>query len=145
MALVNCTECGESVSTKANACPNCGAKPPKQTSALTKFIAYLMFIPFLLGIIVVIINPTSTTTYSNQDPVEKTKKNKLITNSAEFRTLQDCLLGIKANSGSKLKIVTDKPNNVSGFLSNDQGFGCIEKTTGTKGRYFEGWYMVEDK
>lgn len=35
MALVKCKECGEKVSTKAKACPNCGAKPPKKTSFVT--------------------------------------------------------------------------------------------------------------
>ncbi len=29
MALVKCDECGHGVSTKAAACPNCGAPPPK--------------------------------------------------------------------------------------------------------------------
>ena len=34
MALVKCTECGNDVSTKAAACPNCGA-PPTETQART--------------------------------------------------------------------------------------------------------------
>jgi zinc-ribbon domain len=32
MALVKCKECGEQVSTTAQSCPKCGAKPPKKTS-----------------------------------------------------------------------------------------------------------------
>lgn len=32
MALVKCKECGEQVSTKAEACPKCGAKMPKRSS-----------------------------------------------------------------------------------------------------------------
>jgi hypothetical protein len=63
--------------------------------------------------------------------------------NAEFRTMSDCLKGIKKNSGHDLKIVTDTPNNVSGFLSNGQGFGCEEVSTGTKGTYVKGWYLVE--
>lgn len=35
MALQDCKECGKPVSTEAKACPNCGAKAPKQTSVLT--------------------------------------------------------------------------------------------------------------
>ncbi|KES23077.1 MULTISPECIES: zinc ribbon domain-containing protein [Pseudomonas] len=31
MALMKCKECGSQVSTKAKACPTCGAKPPKKT------------------------------------------------------------------------------------------------------------------
>lgn len=35
MALVKCKECGSEVSTKAKACPKCGAKAPKKTSLFT--------------------------------------------------------------------------------------------------------------
>ncbi|WP_342632179.1 zinc ribbon domain-containing protein [Marinobacter alkaliphilus] len=35
MALVKCKECGSDVSTKAKACPKCGAKAPKKTSLFT--------------------------------------------------------------------------------------------------------------
>lgn len=35
MALVICKECGGKVSSKAEACPHCGAKRPKKTSVLT--------------------------------------------------------------------------------------------------------------
>lgn len=35
MALVECKECGQAVSTKASSCPNCGAKAPKKTSIFT--------------------------------------------------------------------------------------------------------------
>ena len=54
-----------------------------------------------------------------------------------------CLSGIEKSSGQKLQVVTDKPNDVSGFLSNGKGFGCRKRETGTKGTYFEGWYMVD--
>lgn len=61
---------------------------------------------------------------------------------AEFRTLDDCLAKIKKSSGQELQIVTDKPNEVSGFLANRKGFACQKKETGTKGTYFEGWYEL---
>lgn len=61
---------------------------------------------------------------------------------ADFSTLGSCLEGIRRNSSSQLKIITDKPDLVSGQLSNGQAFGCEMKTSGTKGVYFEGWYMV---
>ncbi len=38
MALIKCRECGNDVSTKAEACPKCGAKRPRQTSLLTKLV-----------------------------------------------------------------------------------------------------------
>lgn len=42
MALAKCKECGEQVSTKAEACPKCGAKRPKKTSAVTWFVLVLI-------------------------------------------------------------------------------------------------------
>jgi hypothetical protein len=62
---------------------------------------------------------------------------------AEFQTMASCLSSIKNSSGQELKIITDKPDEVSGFLSNGKGFACQKKETGTKGTYFEGWYMVD--
>ncbi|MEL4887848.1 hypothetical protein N6P31_12320 [Pectobacterium betavasculorum] len=63
---------------------------------------------------------------------------------AEFRTMQECLASIKAHSGSSLKVVRDKPDIVTGNLSNGKTFACEKKETGTKGTYYEGWYMVKD-
>ena len=63
--------------------------------------------------------------------------------SAQFRTMAACLSGIKTSSGQQLKFVTDKPHEVSGLLSNGKGFACQKKESGTKGTYFEGWYMVD--
>jgi hypothetical protein len=33
MAMIKCTECGQPVSTRARACPHCGAPPPTAASA----------------------------------------------------------------------------------------------------------------
>jgi hypothetical protein len=63
--------------------------------------------------------------------------------NAEFRTMSECLEGIKKNSKQSLQIVTDKPTEVSGFLSNGQGFACQKKESGTKGTYYHGWFMVK--
>ena len=41
MAMTQCKECGKEISTKAAACPHCGAKA-KRTSALTWFVAGLI-------------------------------------------------------------------------------------------------------
>lgn len=47
MALIKCKECGEDVSSKAKACPKCGAKVPKKTSLFTwlllGFIAFVIY------------------------------------------------------------------------------------------------------
>jgi hypothetical protein len=66
------------------------------------------------------------------------------TMKAEFRTLRQCLQAIEKNSGQRLRVVTDKPTEVSGFLANGQGFACKQRESGTKGTYFEGWFMVDD-
>lgn len=45
MALTKCKECGEQISTKAETCPKCGAKPPKTTSLLTWIVvAFVVFV-----------------------------------------------------------------------------------------------------
>ena len=46
MALKKCKECGEQVSSKAEACPKCGAKTPKKTSPVTWLV--LFFIIFVV-------------------------------------------------------------------------------------------------
>jgi len=63
--------------------------------------------------------------------------------NAEFRTMSECLAGIRSSSGQSLKVVTDTPSEVSGFLSKGQGFACQRKESGTKGTYYHGWYTVE--
>ena len=62
---------------------------------------------------------------------------------SEYRTLQECISGIQSSSGNTLKIITDTPDEVSGFLANGQGFACEKKVSGTKGVYFEGWYLIK--
>ena len=42
MALVKCKECKTEISNKADACPNCGAKPPKKTSFTTWFVLFFI-------------------------------------------------------------------------------------------------------
>ena len=63
---------------------------------------------------------------------------------AEFHSMQECLSAIKANGGEPLKIIHDKPDMVTGRLPNDKMFACEKKETGSKGTYFEGWFMVKD-
>lgn len=69
----------------------------------------------------------------------KSKKAK----NAEFRTLNQCLEGVKGSARSSLDIVTNRPDEVSGFLSNGEGFACQKKVSGTKGIYYHGWYGVK--
>jgi hypothetical protein len=64
MALVKCKECGEQVSTSAKSCPKCGAKPPKQTSAVTW--AVLLFMIFVAY--VAFQSPMTTSPSGNDSP-----------------------------------------------------------------------------
>jgi len=64
---------------------------------------------------------------------------------AEFRTMRACLQGIQKSTKRRLQVVTDKPHQVSGVLSNGGGFfSCVQRVTGTKGTYYEGTYTLMD-
>jgi hypothetical protein len=61
----------------------------------------------------------------------------------EFSSMPQCLERLKISSGQELEVVTDKPDNVSGFLMNREHFGCIRKESGSRGVYYQGWYGVK--
>jgi len=63
--------------------------------------------------------------------------------AADYTSLQDCVESIKKDTGSPLKIITETPSQISGFLSNDSHFGCVEKDSDEKGTYVDGWYTVK--
>ena len=63
--------------------------------------------------------------------------------SAKFSSLDNCLSSIKKNTKSTLNVITDKPGDISGYLSNGEHFACQTKTTGTEGKYVEGWYTIK--
>ena len=68
-------------------------------------------------------------------------KSKVI--AADYRSLQECVESIRKDTGSTLKIITDTPSQISGFLSNNAHFGCVEKVSDEKGTYVDGWYTVK--
>lgn len=55
MALIKCAECGNEVSTEAESCPKCGAKPKKKASRIVRyggrFIALAVIVPAIFSII----------------------------------------------------------------------------------------------
>ena len=51
MAMVKCKECGETISSKASACPNCGAPIKKKRSGCGIAII-AVFVLFLIGVLV---------------------------------------------------------------------------------------------
>ena len=60
MALVQCKECGERVSSKAKTCPNCGVKAPKKTSLFT----WLVLIVIIFWAFGSIMSPDTASNYS---------------------------------------------------------------------------------
>ncbi len=75
MALIKCKECGENVSSKAKACPNCGAKPPAQTSLFTWLvlftILYLVLSPMLSDVGQLGMTPEERAAYQAQRETER--------------------------------------------------------------------------
>lgn len=51
MALVKCRECGNEVSTKATACPKCGAVRPKPTPASVWIVILLLALFFIIPLV----------------------------------------------------------------------------------------------
>lgn len=47
MALIKCKECGAQISNKADACPQCGAKPKKTSGCAVVLLGFLLLIIFL--------------------------------------------------------------------------------------------------
>ena len=80
MALKKCKECGEQISTKAEACPKCGAKAPKKTSAVTWFVLILI----IFGVYVANMSPTPSSNSSSSGNVTSESKRK--SKSAEVKT-----------------------------------------------------------
>ena len=64
--------------------------------------------------------------------------------NAEFRTMKKCLAKIpKASKQNIAKIIRDTPKIVTGNLANGKTFACEKKVSGTKGVYYNGWFMVD--
>lgn len=52
MAMTKCGECGHAISTRAKACPSCGAVPKARTSLVTWIVAIFFGLPMLFAVIV---------------------------------------------------------------------------------------------
>ena len=79
MALIKCKECGEQISTKAEACPKCGAKQVKRHSALSwiGLVGFAGFIVYACGIG----QPSTPTVSEPAKPVVETPKDIAIGNA----------------------------------------------------------------
>ena len=63
----------------------------------------------------------------------------------EFPSMARCLEAIQQKAGQALKPVTDRPDQVSGNLSDGRFFICERKDSGTKGTYYEGTFTGVSK
>lgn len=59
---------------------------------------------------------------------------------AEFSTLGRCMVRLQEKLGSRLLILIDEPDVVSGQQRNGMNWACSRKHTGTKGIHWQGWY-----
>ena len=130
MALVKCKECGNQVSTKAKACPTCGAKVPKKTSIVTWCV---------LGVIVLvvgnaIINPAPPKPPKTQEQIaqeaesaklkEEESKRRTERAIAESRAKESVLALLKDPDSAKFGtvVVTDS-GIVCGYVNAKNSFG----------------------
>lgn len=86
----------------------------------------------------------SDNTNTNSSPKPKKPKTEMQIKGAKFPSMARCLSSIEKETKLSLRPMTDKPDQVSGFLSDtERQFNCEIKQTGTEGTYVEGWYTVE--
>ena len=111
MALVRCKACGNSISPKATACPNCGEPLPKRTSLLTWLVLGTVLCVAWVGFT----RPEST---SSAPP----------TVSQPSNPEKDVELGIAIKVGRALKAASKNPNSfeLNSFLIFPGGATCFE-------------------
>jgi hypothetical protein len=138
MSLIRCPECRKNISETAENCPKCGYHLTMEEAASIRKKEENQVKGCGIGCLTVIVIVLLFMLYqcSSSSPQRQVM-------NAEFESMSECLEGIQNSSGCSLKIVSDTPTEVSGLLSNGQGFACQIKTTGTKGTYCHGWYFVK--
>lgn len=90
MAMITCRECGKEISSKAEACPNCGAKIPQKTSIFTWIVTVILG----LSVVMVIVSPDKPSLEANK-PTATTKKatRPTIDKSAQMQQKRADLIG----------------------------------------------------
>jgi len=66
MTLINCPECNHEVSTKASACPNCGAPPPAEKKQKKKMSTLDKIIYIIFGLVIIVVIFVSESRDDNQ-------------------------------------------------------------------------------
>lgn len=137
MAVVKCKECGNQVSTKAKACPTCGAKPPKKTSFVTWGI--LAIVVLVVGN--AIINPAPPKPAKTQEQLaqeaeaarvkEAEAKRRSDRSLAESVAKEAVLAQLKDPDSAKFgKVVVKESGIVCGYVNAKNSLGGY---TGEKG------------
>ncbi len=72
MALQKCKECGNEVSSKAKACPQCGAAQPKKTSVFTWIIGGF----FAVAVVAAVVGGTSSSTMTPEQHAASKQKSE---------------------------------------------------------------------
>lgn len=138
MATVECRECGGRISSKARSCPHCGGRPI-DANPEGELKRVFTVVAVGIGILILIyIGISSLAGSSSSSPS--------FVYNAKFSSMLGCLRGIESDSGLSLNIISDDPENVSGYLgSTKRDFGCQRKVTGSQGVYYKGWYLSSSK
>jgi len=107
MALVQCKECGENVSTKANKCPHCGSplsiSKIKRTSfgLITTIIIGVLLVIGFLGILLIDNKGEDQTDYMTSNPdIKKSKSNTLSAGD-------EAILGFDNDKGAVVVFLTE--------------------------------------
>lgn len=127
MALVKCKDCGGLVSSKAKACPSCGAEAPRKSSFLSRFFAGLVALFVILNGLAWIFNDDRPKTEEEQ-AAEERKKSAEDLHVKGFMAIQ----GAKSAVLAKLKdpesaefgdVGYREPGIVCGFVNAKNSFG----------------------
>jgi len=80
MALKNCKECGQQVSTKAMSCPHCGAVLRRKTGCFTWFVA-IIFLLIMIGYC------SSRYSYKTSDSINKSELKNIVDNYSKSSSI----------------------------------------------------------
>lgn len=127
MALINCKECGEQVSSKADACPKCGSPVSLRKKGPSGCMMLVIITLSVLALIVVLINLNSGSTHSNNDAAVEKGSDSVKRNSATSSDVETHIAQVnepikKWEQGSVKDEMTDK---IKPYLSNTSLNGAV--------------------
>lgn len=88
MAMKKCKECGKEVSSKANACPNCGAVLKKKTGVLTYVVAGFLIL-IIIGCVNFLMSESTTSVYKSEAGSKMSSFGKQIVTFDEYKQIQN--------------------------------------------------------